>query len=255
MKLFRLFAAVAPVLFPLLSLAQTFEVASVRLNVAGNAGGEGRQKASIVTSPGSFIARNVTLRTCLKWAYGIRDFQISGEPGWFSNKAWDITAKSSRPDGDEVLRTMLRALLADRFHLTVREESKQLPVYALLAGKGGPKLRTATGTEPASMRPGEGVLEFHNVSMADFAERLASRPLSVDRPVVEKTGLPGGYDFSLRFAENAASLKSALEEIDRGGGQSIFTAIQEQLGLKLEAQKAALPVFVVEHAEEFPGEN
>ena len=91
--------------------------------------------------------------------------------------------------------------------------------------------------------------------MAQLAERLASRPLSVDRPVVDKTGLKGGFDFSLKFADSAAHLKTTLEDVDRGTGPSIFSVIQEQLGLKLEAQKAELPVVVVERAVENPGEN
>ncbi len=91
--------------------------------------------------------------------------------------------------------------------------------------------------------------------MTDFSDRLAKRLLIVDRPVVDKTGLTGGHDFSLKFANTANELKSSLEEVDRGTGQSIFSVLQEQLGLKLEPQKAALPVLIVEHSVESPGEN
>ncbi len=99
--------------------------------------------------------------------------------------------------------------------------------------------------------------------MQEFTERLASLPLTIDRPVVDKTGLTGGYDFSPKFADNAEHLKGALEDVDRGTGQSIFSLVQQQLGLKLEAQKTVkleaqkteLPVFVVEHAVEDPGAN
>jgi len=235
--------------------AQRFDVASVRINRSGSAGGEGRTEESIASEPGTLTMRNVTLLSCVKWAYEIRDFQISGGPGWLSTERYDISSRAAGPAGDSEMRKMLKALLADRFQLRVREESRPLPVYALIVSKGNSRLKATTDAEPPSMRPGDGALEFHNTSMAEFAERLAKRPLIVDRPVVDKTGLTGGYDFSLKFADSAAALKGALEEIDRGTGQSIAGLLQEQLGLKLEAQRAALPFLVVDHAVENPGEN
>ena len=199
--------------------------------------------------------RNVTLRSCVKWAYGVRDFQVSGGPGWVDAERYDISAKAANKADDAELRKMLRRLLAERFQLVVREERKQLPIYALIVLKTKPALKPSSGGEPASMRPGNGSLEFSNTSMAELAERLANRPLRVDRPVVDKTGLAGGFDFSLKFADSADGLKSTLEDVDRGTGPSIFGVIQGQLGLKLEARKAELPVVVVEHAVENPGEN
>ena len=241
--------------FSICARAQTFDVASVRIDKAGSAGGEGQAGESITSTPGSLIMHNVTLRSCVKWAYGVRDFQLSGGPGWIGAERYDISAKATNEAGETEQRKMLRSLLAERFQLVVREEQKQLPVYALIVVKQKPTLKPASDSGPASMRPGDGALEFHNTSMAELTERLASRPLSVDRPVVDKTGLSGGFDFSLKFADNAAGLKSTLEDVDRGSGPSIFSVIQEQLGLKLEAQKAELPVVVVERAVENPGEN
>jgi uncharacterized protein (TIGR03435 family) len=235
--------------------AQTFDVASVRIDKAGSAGGEGQAGESITSTPGSLIMHNVTLRSCVKWAYGVRDFQLSGGPDWIAAERYDISAKAATKADDAELRKMLRTLLAERFQLVLREERKQVPVYALIVLKTKPALKQSRDGGPASMRPGDGALEFRNTSMAELAERLASRPLSVDRPVVDKTGLTGGFDFSLKFADNAEHLKGALEDVDRGTGPSIFSVIQAQLGLKLEAQKAELPVVVVEHAVENPGEN
>ncbi len=242
-------------LFSACASAQTFDVASVRIDKAGSAGGEKQAGESITVTPGSLIMHNVTLRSCVKWAYGVRDFQLSGGPDWITAERYDISAKAANKADDAELRKMLRSLLAERFQLVVREERKQLPVYALIVLKTKPALKPASDGGPASMRPGDGALEFRNTSMAELAERLASRPLSVDRPVVDKTGLTGGFDFSLKFADNAEHLKGALEDVDRGTGPSIFSVIQEQLGLKLEAQKAELPVVVVERAVENPGEN
>jgi uncharacterized protein (TIGR03435 family) len=243
------------VLFSVCASAQTFDVASVRIDKVGSAGGEGQAGESITSTPGSLIMHNVTLRSCVKWAYGIRDFQLSGGPDWIGAERYDISAKAANKADDAELRRMLRALLAERFQLAVREERRQLPVYALIVLRAKAGLKPASDGGPASMRPGDGALEFRNTSMAELAERLASRPLSVDRPVVDKTGLNGGFDFSLKFADNAEHLKGALEDVDRGAGPSLFSVIQDQLGLKLEAQKAELPVVVVERAVENPGEN
>jgi uncharacterized protein (TIGR03435 family) len=242
-------------LFSVCASAQTFDVASVRIDKAGSAGGEGQVTESITSTPGSLIMHNVTLRSCVKWAYGVRDFQLSAGPDWIAAERYDISAKAANKADDAELRKMLRALLADRFQLVVREERKQLPVYALIVSKARAGLKPSSDSGPASMRPGDGALEFRNTSMAELAERLASRPLSVDRPVVDKTGLTGGFDFSLKFADNAEHLKGALEDVDRGTGPSLFSVIQEQLGLKLDAQKAELPVVVVERAVKNPGEN
>ena len=237
------------------SLAQTFDVASVRINTLGSGGGEGRTDETITSSAGSLILKNVTLASCVKYAWTVRDFQVTGEPDWFSTKRYDIWAKALGPAADAELRKMLQSLLAERFQLRVRLEPKQLPVYALVVARTTLRLKTSAGTDPASMRPAEGVLEFRNTSMPEFAERLASRPLNLDRPVVDETGLNGGYDFSMKFANNTVELKQALEDIERGTGPSILSVVQEQLGLKLEPRKAPLPVLVVEHAVELPREN
>ena len=238
------------------SAAQRFDVASVRINRSGSTGGEGRTDESITSTPAGLIMRNVTLLSCAKLAYGMRDFQITGAPGWFSSERYDISAKATGPVADVELRKMLQALLADRFQLRVREESKQLPVYTLIEAKSNSRLKPTTSAwEPGAMHPGDGALEFRNTSMAQLAEQLAKRPLIVDRPVVDETGLTGGYDFSLKFANNAAELKGALEDVDRGTGQSIAGVLLEQLGLKLEPEKASLPILVVERAVENPGEN
>lgn len=152
---------------------------------------------------------------------------------------------------------MLQSLLMQRFQLRVFDESRQLPVYAMVVTRASAGLKAAADNGPETMLPGDGALEFRNTSMAGLADRLARRPLAVDRPVIDQTGLTGTYDFALRFADNAAGLKSALEEVDRGTGQgeSIFSVLQAQLGLKLEPRKASLPTLVVQSVVASPGEN
>jgi len=234
-----------------------FEVASVKANHDGSMGGEGHTREKIEHSPISLTMTDVTLNSCLKWAYGVRDFQISGAPGWFATERYDINAKAPGPVSEDELKAMMQTLLAERFRLMLRIEKKELPVYALSVAKNGPNLHPATGVTPATMLPTGGGLVFQNVSMADFADRLATRPLRVDRPVVDKTGLNGEWDFTLKFAENAAELKSSLEGMEKGdpGGPSLFTVIQEQLGLRLEPARSSVDALVVERAEKIPVEN
>jgi len=234
-----------------------FDVASVKSNRTGSMGGEGHTREKIEHSPISLTMTDVTLNSCLKWAYGVRDFQISGAPGWFATERYDINAKAPGPVSEDELKAMMQTLLAERFRLMLRIEKKELPVYALSVAKNGPNLHPATGVTPATMLPTGGGLVFQNVSMADFADRLATRPLRVDRPVVDKTGLNGEWDFTLKFAENAAELKSSLEGMEKGdpGGPSLFTVIQEQLGLRLEPARSSVDTLVIEHADKIPVEN
>jgi uncharacterized protein (TIGR03435 family) len=144
--------------------ADQFEVASVKPDRIGSAGGESAPREKITVSPGSLTMRSVTLQTCIKWAYGLRDFQISG-PGWLSSERYDIAAKASGPAAEPELRLMLRALLADRFKLKTRMETKEKPIYALVVAKGGPRLHASKDGDP-SFGPSGGELIFRNFSMA-----------------------------------------------------------------------------------------
>lgn len=237
---------------PILMAQPAFEVASVKVNRAGTKGGEGREKESIAIEPGSLSMKNVSLTSCMRWAYSVRDFQIAGAPVWSNSERYDIAAKAAGPATEKEMRIMLQALLMERFHLKLRRETKDLPVFALIVAKNGPKLHTSTADGPGTMRPGEGVLIFQNVSMAEFADHLSARPFSMDRPVVDRTGIAGVYNFELKLADNADELKRGLE---RNDGPSIFEVIQQQLGLKLDPQKNPLDLFVVEHVEKIPVEN
>jgi uncharacterized protein (TIGR03435 family) len=228
-----------------------FEVASVKPNRVGNAGGESAPREKITASPGSLTMQSVSLQTCLKWAYGLRDFQISG-PGWLTSERYDIVAKASGPSTEVELRAMLRTLLADRFKLKSHVETKEKPVYELIVAKNGPKLRAAKDGDP-SFGPAGGELIFRNFSMADLADRLSSRPFKLDLPVLDRTGLDGRFDFALKLATNPDELKHTLEGMEQG--PSIFVFFQDQLGLKLESRKGPVEMLVVESAEKIPSEN
>ena len=235
--------------------AREFSVASVKPDHLGNQGGEGSEQEKVTSSPTGVTLQNVTLGWCIRWAYGVRGDQISG-PGWLASERYDIAAKASAPASSLELKSMMQRLLSDRFKLQLRRELKDLPVYVMLAANGATKLNAASGGE-SSMLPNGGALLFRNYSMAQFAERLGSRPVKLDRLVLDRTGLDGLFDFEIQFAANDAELKHTLEGIEQGGeqGPSLFTLLRQQLGLTFKAQKAPVETLVIEHAEKVPTDN
>ena len=232
------------------SHAQTFEAASVKPDKAGNAGGEGSTRESISHNPGGLTMRNVTLKSCIRWAYGVADYQVSG-PAWIGSERYDIQARAGAPAAQEQLRVMLQELLASRFHLALHRETRELPVYELVEARSGAKLTPAKGEGDSDMRPGDGDLAYRRYSMAEFAERLSGIPFRVDRTVVDKTGLSGVYDFKLKISANAAEMKSSFEHAD---GPLVFDVLQ-QIGLRLRARKGPIEMLVIDRAEKNPVEN
>jgi len=239
-----------------------FEVASVRLNQTGTRGGT----MDFPKGGERFTATNMPLGAIILIAYNITVRQLSGLDSSLSEK-YDIAAKAEHAvSPDEMLR-MLQALLVDRFQLVVHRETKEVPVYALTLGKSGAKLhhsnppesgglalRTpsrAGGTEPRS-----GHLIFKNESMPDFAWALSRMAGIGDRVVVDRTGLKGTYDFDLTFERDGlpAAGSDVREAATRLEGSSVFSALQEQLGLKLESTKAPVEFLIVDHVEK-PSEN
>jgi uncharacterized protein (TIGR03435 family) len=140
---------------------------------------------------------------------------------------------------------MLQTLLASRFKLALHRENKELSVYALVVAKNGQKLTNAKDEGGPDIRVSDGSFIFQNVSMPDFAEKLSDLR-TIDRPVVDRTGIQGVFDITLKSAA------SAMLEDD---GPSVFTLIQDQLGLKLEAKKAPVEILIIDHAEKVPTEN
>ena len=225
---------------------QQFEVASVKPNKTAT--GEAAPREKITATPGSLIMSNVTLQTAIKWAYGLRDFQISG-PSWLTQEHYDIAAKS--PEGDQ--HAMLRSLLQERFKLTAHLEKKDRPVYELVIAKNGSKLHKSSSDGDCSLIPSGGELVFRNCSMTDLADKLANRPFKLDLPVLDRTGLQGRFDFALKLASNDNELKHTLEGMEQG--PSIFVFFQEQLGLKLESRKAPIDVLTIDSVEKVPTVN
>ena len=202
---------------------------------------------------GSFIANGVSLRSLLKKAYGLRDFQIEGSPSWFDSQRYDVSAKAAGPVDVQQVNLMLRALLVDRFKLKFRRESRELQAYVLTIARNGPRLKEAVKEDDSSggvrMR-GVGHLAGIKASVGQLAEMLSDVALNgryiLDRPVLDRTGLSAVYDFTLEWTPDLTPTDTAPTA---SSGPSIFTAVQEQLGLKLELRKAPVEIFIIDHVE------
>lgn len=231
---------------PLLAQSVAFETASIKPSAPGERCG------MIQPMPGgSLRICGLSLKTILTWAYQVQDYQVTGGPAWTANDGWDILAKPGDSAADagpaeyekrngaqqagymRLLRERLRALLADRFHLVLRHEMREQTAYVLTVAKGGPKMKEADAGM-IKRKPGEIVSTGTNMQM------LATY-LGVDllRPVTDQTGLTGRYQFALEWTPDGAADAS---------GPSVFTAIEEQLGLHLEARKAPVDTLIIESA-------
>lgn len=222
-----------------------FEVASVKLMRDRDKLPPDQQLFSITPSGApQFRARNISLPLLMTYAFGVDSARISGKLDWLEGTLYEIAAK---PEGDarlsyEQLRPLLQQLLQERFHLKYHRETKNVKGYALVVGKGGPKLQPSKGEAyRAYIMPDR--LDIVNGSASLLAGMLAT---VVGVPAVDKTGLKGKYDLQLEF--------SRLEEID-SPKPSIFTAVQEQLGLKLVPQMVPVEMIVIDSADRVPTEN
>jgi len=235
-------------------VSPSFDVASVRTSPLAGKGGEGSTREAIEFSPTTLTMRDVTLGSCIRWAYDFKEFQIVG-PGWLGSDRYDIIAKATDPVPLHRLRLMLQALLADRFRLAAHRDFRVVSFYALRVADRKPRLQPTKSDAPSGMRPSGGALEFHNMSMAELAERLHGRPFGIDRPVVDKTELAGTFDFTMKLAPNDAELKSSLERRESEQDTSLFIRPLRELGLKLNAERGPVEQLIIDHAERKHIEN
>jgi uncharacterized protein (TIGR03435 family) len=254
------------------STSPVFEVATIKLHKSGD------EKQSMTYPANGFIATNVTLWMLLRVAYGVEDNQISGAQNWFNAESYDVEASVDRPVAEELRKLtrdqraakqqpMLQALLADRFKLALHRETKELPVYALVIAKDGPKLQEAKpgdtysnglkGLDGLPAGPNYTVMRRNQLTTQARPVLSLARDLSrvLGSPVLDKTGLTGNYDFTLHWTSDE-SLAGVFKGTGSSGtlspdssGPSIFTAVQEQLGLELKEQTAPAQVLVIDHAE------
>ncbi len=297
-SLAELLAVATPAVFGLLHATQTraatqaqntaaiapeFEVASIKPNKYS-----GRMLGFGWFSPRRFTATGATLQSLIREAFGVEDDQLSGVPHWLDTERYDVDAKIDSSLADELQKLtfdqrmvedqrMLQALLVDRFKLTLHRETKELPLYALVIAKNGPKLQEAKTGDiypdgikgldgrggPNRLRIGRGLIIGQGVSIALLVRMLSRQQLG--HSVLDKTGLKGKYDFKLQWTPDegqtrmfkgaeASQQRTDNAPLPESSGPSIFTAIQEQLGLKLESQKGPVEILVIDHVEK-PSEN
>jgi uncharacterized protein (TIGR03435 family) len=207
-----------------------------------------------------------SLRRMILYGYMLHDFQLTGGPDWVATSTWVVTAKNDTPDPDfsklskDQLQALyskrmqqVQAMLMDRFQLKCHIAPKEMPIYELVQAKGGAKLKPTTADvskQNSDSSSGHGV-QMHNTATGVTSARIASLlTTEVDRMVVDKTGLPGSYDLVLDWVHDAPASASA----DSPSGPTIFTALEEQLGLKLVPAKGPVPVMVIDAVEK-PSEN
>jgi uncharacterized protein (TIGR03435 family) len=253
-------AAAAPAVFE-------YNVASIKLNISGGASIGGRN------SPDSYSITNVPVQTLMQMAFGVQSYQMIAAPEWFKSERYDIEAKMDpavadafqklNADDRKVARLqMLQALLLSRLKLTIHRETRELPIYSLVIGKSGSKLQETKPSAPSAVVPRGGpsvrtsrqgsgpiTLTVLHCANTDIAGIFVPH---VGRTIIDKTGLTSVYDFTLQFMPDDAAVAPGSGSGSSGPdptAPSIFTAIQEQLGLKLEAGKGSVEVIVIDHVE------
>jgi uncharacterized protein (TIGR03435 family) len=225
-----------------------FDVAAIRPHDPNEPGGRAD------TLPGGrFIGRNLTMRFLFEYACEVRHYQTLGEPSWFDER-YDIDAKADTAGelSEAELKPLLRTLLEDRIGLATHSETKELPVYDLVIAPGGQKFRASSPDEkPSVTRPSASKVILRKITLKAVANMLSSNP-DIQRSVTDRTGLTGEFDFNLEWTP--AALPSGDSPAAAPDGPSIFTALVEQLGLKLLAKKGPDRILVIDHVER-PSEN
>jgi uncharacterized protein (TIGR03435 family) len=235
----------------------TYDVVSIKPNKTGSG------NVSVSIDDGNFDAVNVSLKNLILSAYGLKEGQLENLPGWGETERFDIQAKIVEPDkklleslSEDQFREMRQPILTDRFALTFHHEKKVLAIYELVVVKGGPKFQATTEVEEKSDKGVNGVrvggISVHNtqltatgVPLSSVADTLSGQ---LHRIVVDKTGLVGKYNLMLRWTPEDAPANGDAS------APTIFTAIQEQLGLKLRPGKEEVEALVIDHVAQ-PTEN
>jgi uncharacterized protein (TIGR03435 family) len=234
------------------AFGQEFEVVSVKPNQSGSNG------SSMNTNQGRLTATNVSLRSLIVMAYGLKDYQVEGQD-WLREERFDLAAKFPgalpfNKDYNEALGAMMRQMLLDRFKLEVHRDTKTFPVYGLVVGKSGIKFKEVPDSGSHNQNNNNNHLTATCIPMVQFADFLSRR---MDLPVLDMTGLTGFYDLTLDYVPETrpGDGKGATVAAEDAAGLTLPMAIQEQLGLKMEARKAPIGIIIVDHAEKAPTEN
>ena len=219
-----------------------FEVASVKANGSGQA----IMRLTAPPGTGRFEATNASVRLLILNAFGLRDFQLAGAPAWTESERFDVAGRTSASATRDEISAMVRTLLADRFRLRTHQETREMPVYGLVAASPdkrlGPALKVSTAETRTRLSPTS--ISAVSMTMARLALTLSA---VVGRVVTDDTGLQGAYDLELKFAREGPLPPGAPP--DDPDAPSIFTALREQLGLRLEGRRGPVEVLVVDGIE------
>jgi uncharacterized protein (TIGR03435 family) len=217
-----------------------FEVAAIKLS-SGHPSG-------MFPKPGRLTVGNRTLKQMITEVYRLMGYQVMGASGWMDSIAYEIEAKATGPAKFNEMVEMLKPLMAGRFQLAFHWETKEMPIYWLVAAKNGPKIRKpdASDTSPGFLRNRPHYIEGHKMGVAQLVYFLGGE---LQVPLVDKTGLEGDYEFKLEWSDDTRPVADG----GVGGADlekpSLFAAVQEQLGLKLETHPGPVKIFVIDHAE------
>jgi len=261
------------ILLAALLLSQSFDAASVKPGPAGNSGRFTMTGGPGTSDPTFLRYTNVPLKRVLMTAYDMKYWQITG-PDWLNTLRFEITARVPEGSTKEQSAAMMRNLLTERFQMTVRRETKELPIYALLKDKAGAKLKPsgeAAGDDAAiatvkqnegkdgfpvlapgasgiivETRNGRGRISGFQADLAKLADFLSTQ---LGRPVFDQTGIAGIFDFVVYYRPENATVDDANQYPE------IFDALREQLGLRLEARKGPVEMLVIDHIEKVPTGN
>lgn len=218
---------------------------------------EQQGKLFSVRPGGQFVTINTTLLDLIKFAYSVQDKQVAELPDWASSQKYDLNGKPDVPGmpNSDQLRDLVKQALTDRFQLKFHDDKREMSAYVLSVAKGGEKMEKAaadSGSLPGLFFRGLGVLTVRNATMEDFCQLMQSAVL--DRPVVDQTGLQGRYNFLLKWTPDESQfggmgIKVPPPSDAADAPPPLYTAITEQIGLKLEAGKAPVRVLVVDHVD------
>jgi uncharacterized protein (TIGR03435 family) len=224
-------------------------------------GDPGATQVLAAKAPGEgFTATNVTVKMLIQQAFDLRDDQISGGPNWLESENYNVmvnageaSAIRSGAGGDALQRMTLRSLLVGRFGLAFHRASRTEPMYQLVVAEAGSRLKATTIPEglPRVLRQEPGRITGWAASMPRLASRLSQQ---LGRPVIDKTGLAGEYDFTFDYAPYAVNRRIDEPGVADASLPSIFTALQERLGLKLQATETTVEILVIDRVER-PSEN
>ena len=216
-----------------------FEVASVKPNTTGGPGATWRNRI------GRTEFENYSLRQLIQMAYGVKDYSFAG-PSWLDSVRFDVVAKPPAGAKADQVPAMMQTLLAERFKLAVHREEREMPGLALVVDKKGPRIQPAE-PGPGGSGWGPNMVNAKKITMTEFADTLSN---ALQRPVKNLTDLPGVYDIKIKWLPDGP-LPADTSDM----AASVYAAVQDQLGLKLQVQKLPVQVLVVDHAERSPTEN